>query len=459
MIVDLVDDSKTITNRVYIMNTKEIPEPFDRKKTYRHFQLECSSLLFWQDIHPSSIQRSAFPLSTSAFLLKMSSAQSLGSINTQTLPPAESKCAKKSLDIRFPQAGYPDLAQDEEWCEVVDENKTTRFRFHDYPRVFSHPGLYDQLFGGPTSETKCVSPQVLGGLLGEHIGQVLSNLEKNNQVAQNSITTTTTTTTRGANGYVNLETTTAVTTTKKPRLLRVLDFGAGNGMMGEQVRSLIQSFQHGRLAGSTTITAWDILPEAKAAAERDRPGVYDRYIVANIIDYARARKNPNTVVPGNSSVNTSSPAAAAATASPEPSLNDRQAHQPGPEESLPVLEAQTFNLLITASALSFGDASADALEAAISLVDEGGLIIFNLKAEVLEEPGSAAVDGSGTSQEGDDIKRQPQPTRQFSRLIQETSLEVLMTRRYLHRYSVTGQPLYYIAVVAVKRGTFGKSLA
>ncbi|PSR92295.1 hypothetical protein BD289DRAFT_184543 [Coniella lustricola] len=87
------------------------------------------------------------------------------------------------IDIRFPTAGHPDLSQDEEWCDVVDRDdddnatKTTRFRFHDYARVFSRPGLYDQLFGGPGSETKCVSPQVLTSLVGQHIPRVLARMD------------------------------------------------------------------------------------------------------------------------------------------------------------------------------------------------------------------------------------------------------------------------------------------
>ena len=51
--------------------------------------------------------------------------------------------------------------------------------------------------------------------------------------------------------------------------MRIMDLGAGNGMMGEVLRKYGVS----RLVGA------DIIPEAKDAAYRDRPGVYDEYYV------------------------------------------------------------------------------------------------------------------------------------------------------------------------------------
>ena len=59
-----------------------------------------------------------------------------------------------------------------------------------------------------------------------------------------------------------------------PEDLVVLDVGAGNGMVGEQLSDL----------GASRIVGIDILPEAAQAAERDRPGVYDDYKVIDLID-------------------------------------------------------------------------------------------------------------------------------------------------------------------------------
>lgn len=51
--------------------------------------------------------------------------------------------------------------------------------------------------------------------------------------------------------------------------LRVLDLGAGNGMMGEALKKQEIS----RLVGV------DIIPEAYEATIRDRPGLYDAYYI------------------------------------------------------------------------------------------------------------------------------------------------------------------------------------
>lgn len=53
---------------------------------------------------------------------------------------------------------------------------------------------------------------------------------------------------------------------------RVLDLGAGNGLGGEQLRAL----------GVGALIGIDVEPEARAAAQRDRPGVYDDYLVAEL---------------------------------------------------------------------------------------------------------------------------------------------------------------------------------
>jgi len=51
--------------------------------------------------------------------------------------------------------------------------------------------------------------------------------------------------------------------------LRVLDLGAGNGMVGEELKKQEVS----RLVGV------DIIPEAYEATIRDRPGLYDAYYI------------------------------------------------------------------------------------------------------------------------------------------------------------------------------------
>lgn len=285
------------------------------------------------------------------------------------------------LDIRFPQRGLKGVPQDDEWCELVEGEHVTRIRFHDYAQVYSIPGLYNQLFGGPGSETRCISPQVMAGLLREQLPLVLQGARQ------------------GLGGRRQ---------GGGPRL-RVLDLGAGNGMMGEEIRALARGYEGGALlAGdSTSIVGLDILPEARAAAEHERPGVYDAYVAADITEYVKAP-------PGD------------------------------PAEAM--LFAEGFNVLTSVSSLAFGDGSVSAFKAAVSLVEEGGLLVFNLKEDFFGPVDSVnGVEGTVANGNG------------FSALIhnavEKGHLSVVAKRRYCHRYSVTGEPLYYVAVVAVKLAT------
>lgn len=281
------------------------------------------------------------------------------------------------LDIRFPQRDQKGVPQKNECCELVEGDTITRVRFHDYAQVFSKPGLYNQLFGGPDSETRCVSPQVMAGLLREHLHLVLHGKSDGNGKAK----------------------------------LRVLDLGAGNGMVGEEIRSVARDHGVGSLADSTTIVGFDILPEAKAAADRDRPGVYDTYVIADITEYVKATPSD-------------------------------------PTEAL--LFSRGFNVLTSISALAFGDATVGAFKAAISLLEDGGLVAFNLKEEFADWD---TQDNQGLSLK-EDVS-----SDDFVGLIQNAvereRLSIVAKKRYCHRYSVTGEPLYYIAVVAVKQGSLG----
>jgi predicted TPR repeat methyltransferase len=64
--------------------------------------------------------------------------------------------------------------------------------------------------------------------------------------------------------------------------LRVIDLGAGNGVSGAALRD----------AGLEPVVGIDLLPEARAAALRDRPGLYRDYLAADataLDDRAAAR--------------------------------------------------------------------------------------------------------------------------------------------------------------------------
>lgn len=137
------------------------------------------------------------------------------------------------LTLRLPrtEARRAELDQDEEWCELLRPDGVERIRFHDYDRIFEIPGLYERLF---YDELECCSPTVVREMLAQGIRS------------------------EGAD----------------PTSLSVLDLGAGNGMVGEELRDL----------GVAEIVGVDILPEARMATERDRPGVYADYRVCDLTD-------------------------------------------------------------------------------------------------------------------------------------------------------------------------------
>lgn len=190
--------------------------------------------------------------------------------------------------IRFPQSEGRALAQDEVYFYLIDEHgEKARIRFHDYDHIYRHPGLYEQLF---YDRLRCDSPRKVGEILKSAVDQTN-------------------------------ETFTA---------LRVLDLGAGNGLMGEA----LDRYGVSRLVGV------DIIPEARMALERDRPQLYDAYYVA---DFCR--------------------------------LNGDMREE---------LESWGFNCLTTVAALGFGDIPARAFMEAFNLVHPQGWVAFNIKETFLD---------------------------------------------------------------------------
>ena len=140
--------------------------------------------------------------------------------------------------------------------------------------------------------------------------------------------------------------------------------------------------------GVESIVGVDIIPAAKAATQRDRPEVYADYHVADL---------------------TNLPAAI--------------------EKKL--LQAKA-NCLTTVAALGFGDIPPLAFAKALDLIDTPGWLAFNLKEDFLQEQ-----DSTGFS-------------RLIRKLNKEQFIKTFCCRRYKHRVSMTGKPLYYVAVIAKK---------
>jgi predicted TPR repeat methyltransferase len=238
--------------------------------------------------------------------------------------------------IRFPSADLTGAAQNEAYFTITEDGKDRRIEFHDYAEIYNHPGLYEQLF---YQRLKCASPGKLTELLRSAVYKAGEDATQ----------------------------------------LRVLDVGAGNGMVGELL------VEH----GSARVVGIDNIEEAERAADRDRPGAYDAYYVADLCN-------------------------------PSPEL-------------LAELRAWHFDAMTTVAALGFGDIPVQAFATAFNLIADGGWIAFNIKETFLD-----ITDTSGFSQ-------------LVKRMVHDDYLKLHRLERYRHRLSIEGHMLYYYAVVGRKR--------
>jgi SAM-dependent methyltransferase len=224
-----------------------------------------------------------------------------------------------------------ELCQDEVYFYLMEGDSKEKIRLHDYHRIFEVPGLYEQVV---YERLKCQSPATVVDVLRYSVSQCQRHLNE----------------------------------------LRVLDLGAGNGMVGEELKK----------QGVSRLIGVDIIPEARAATERDRPGVYDAYYV---MDFC--------------------------------SLSDNERDE---------LKSWSVDCLISVAALGFGDIPAEAFLEAFNMVGKEGFVAFNVKETFLDRK-----DDSGFSQ----LVRE---------LIFSEYLDLDHLQRYRHRFSVEGEPLYYFAL-------------
>jgi hypothetical protein len=101
---------------------------------------------------------------------------------------------------------------------------------HDYARLYGLPGVYEQIV---QEDLGCRSPAHLAQLLGAAVDDLGRDRSRT----------------------------------------RVIDVAAGNGVSGEALRA----------AGLHPVLGTDIVPEARAAARRDRPQVYDEYLTLDLL--------------------------------------------------------------------------------------------------------------------------------------------------------------------------------
>lgn len=247
--------------------------------------------------------------------------------------------ARAALRLALPEPGSR-FDQNDEWCVVQQPDGSWReFRFHDYHDIFDIPGLYEKIFYDVLG---CDSPRFMVGLLAEALA---------------------------GEG-------------ERPEDLRVLDLGAGNGIVAEELAA----------EGVTHSVGVDILAEARAAAERDRPELYADYHVVDLTTMAESVRAE--------------------------------------------LAAHRLNALTVVAALGFGDIPPAALRAAYDLVDDGGWIVLTLKDAFLDEDDTSGFGGL------------------IAASIRDGALEVVRQERFQHRMATDASPLVYVGIVARKRGNF-----
>lgn len=237
--------------------------------------------------------------------------------------------------IQFPPHDAHSLEQDEVYFYLREGDRRLKLRFHDYAQIYLRPGLYEQIF---YERLKCTSPKRVGEILKWTLDSREVNFSE----------------------------------------LRVLDLGAGNGMMGE----IMKQYGVSRLVGV------DLIPEARDACYRDRPGLYDEYFVEDFTNLS--------------------------------------------QESIDEIDDWSIDCLTSVAALGFGDIPPKAFFRALQFVQAGGWVAFNIKETFLDRS-----DTSGFS-------------RFIRELIFSEYLDLHHLQKYRHRFSMEGTPLFYFALVARK---------
>ena len=189
--------------------------------------------------------------------------------------------------VQFPPIESQELGQDEVFFYLTEGDDKVKFRFHDYSEIYKRPGLYEQVF---YDRLKCNSPAKVSEILQQAV--------------------------RASDRLFSQ--------------MRVLDLGAGNGMMGEELKHV----------GVARMIGADIIPEAMEATYRDRPGVYDEYYVEDFTN-----------------------------------LSDKNKED---------LSDWGINCFTTVAALGFGDIPPKAFYQGLSFVQNGGFVAFNIKKTFLD---------------------------------------------------------------------------
>lgn len=190
---------------------------------------------------------------------------------------------EKKFTVRIPEMNE-EVLQGEEQFVIEYCGEKMCVRAHDYDKIYEVPGLYEYLF---YDKYKCKSPEVMCSLLEGEVKKTSMAISD----------------------------------------LKVLDVGAGNGMVGEELKS----------TGAGMVVGLDIIEEAAEATERDRPGVYADYFTEDLTRL--------------------------------------------PDEVDKKLKKLSPNCLTVVAALGFDDIPPDAFIEAYNIISEPGWVAFNIKDE------------------------------------------------------------------------------
>jgi len=190
---------------------------------------------------------------------------------------------KRNFKVKIPETDK-NVRQGEEPFIIEYNGVEKQVLAHDYDEIYKVPGLYEYLF---YDKYKCDSPNVV-------CSQLVEEVEN---------------------------------TTMKISDLKVLDVGAGNGMVGEELKS----------AGADSVLGIDIVEEAAKATKRDRPGIYKDYFIEDLT-----------------------------------SLSD---------ETREKIEKWSPNCMTIVAALGFDDIPPEAFAEAYNMISEPGWVAFNIKDE------------------------------------------------------------------------------